>query len=65
MSKKMSELQDLDKQDLVNKYNSLKKELHELNFQRKMGRVEKPHNFKRLKKDIARILFLLNKKGQD
>lgn len=59
---KTQELRDLDKQDLLNKCNSLKKELYELNYQRKMGRVEKPHQFKRIKKDIARILTILNEK---
>lgn len=59
---KINELRDLDKQDLLNRRNALLKELYGLNYQRKMGRVEKPHHFKRIKKDIAKILTLLKEK---
>lgn len=62
---KTRELKELEKEELLNKYNSLKKELYELNYQRKMGRVEKPHLFKKVKRDIARILTILNIKKEN
>lgn len=52
---KKSELKNLSKEELLQKEHDLKKELFKLNYQRKMGRVEKPHLFKQMKRDIARI----------
>jgi len=57
---KKSELKNLSTQELSQKENDVKKELFKLNYQRKMGRVEKPHLFKQAKKDIARIKTFLH-----
>ena len=40
----------------------LKKELFELNHQRLSGRVEKPGRFKMIRKEIARILTVINER---
>lgn len=61
---KITELRNLDKTELHVKEKSLKSELFKLNYQRKFGRVEKPHQFKQLRKDIARIQTLLNETGR-
>jgi len=57
---KAKDLENLSKEELQNKLNDLNKQLMELQFKRKSG-VEKPHLFKVFKKDIARILTILNK----
>jgi len=56
---KISELKNLSNDELIAKEKSLKEELFKLNNQRYTGRVEKPHMFSSIKKDIARIETLL------
>jgi len=58
---KFEELHGLSKQELQAKLEDLNKQLMELQFKRRSG-VEKPHLFKVVKKDIARILTVLNEK---
>lgn len=58
---KFKELVDLTKDELIQKRETLKNELFKLNYQRKTGRVEKPHVFSLIKKDIARIETLLSR----
>lgn len=57
---KITELRNLSKEELVAKEKALKEELFKLNQQRYSGRVEKPHMFSLVKKDIARVNTLLN-----
>lgn len=52
---KFKELESLSKQELIEKEKNLKEQLYKLNYQRYSGRVEKPHSFTMLRKDIARI----------
>ena len=59
---KAKELRAFGPEDLAAKEKSLKKELSELKYQRKIGRVEKPSRFKSVKRDIARILTVLQEK---
>ncbi len=59
---KIKELKDLSVEDLAAKEKQIKKELFGLNNQRQLGRVEKPALFKKAKKDIARILTVLNER---
>ncbi|UCD15243.1 MAG: 50S ribosomal protein L29 [Candidatus Omnitrophota bacterium] len=58
---KAKDLRGLSKEELLEKSESLKKQLMELQFKRKVG-VEKPHMFKQIKKDIARIFTILGEK---
>lgn len=62
---KMQELRNLSKEELLQKERTLKEELYKLNQQRYGGRVEKPHMFLLIKKDIARIQTILNEKTTD
>ena len=62
---KTKELRGLSSDDLILKEKSLKKDLFDLKYQRKIGRVEKPSRFKLIKKDIARILTILNEREKD
>lgn len=61
---KPQELRALSLEELVQKQKTLKDELAKLNFQRYSGRVEKPHMFSQVKKDIARINTILNTKKE-
>ena len=59
---KTKELRNLSKEELLQKEKSIKEELFKLNMQRYSGRVDKPHMFSLLKRDIARIETILNEK---
>ena len=59
---KAKELLNLSAEELLQKEKSLKGELFKLNMQRYSGRVEKPHMFSLIKKDIARIENILNER---
>ena len=57
---KAKELRSLSQEELLQKEKSLLEELSAMNMQRFSGRVEKPHKFKLIRKDIARIRTILN-----
>ena len=59
---KVKELQGLSVDELIQKEKNLRKDLSTLNYQQKMGRVEKPSQFHLLRRDIARILTVINQK---
>ncbi len=59
------ELRALSEDELQQKERALKKELFELRYQRKIGRVEKPSRFKQIRRDVARILTILNERKRD
>ena len=52
---KFKDMSGLGLQELLEKEKALKEELYKLNYQRYGGRVEKPHKFSLIKKDVARI----------
>ena len=62
---KAKEFKSQSSDDLLLKEKSLKKELFDLKYQRKIGRVERPSLFKSIKRDIARILTILNEREKD
>jgi large subunit ribosomal protein L29 len=62
---KIKELKSLSNEELVQKEKQLKEQIFELNFQRQMGRVEKPAMFHSLKKTIAQVLTILNERERD
>lgn len=59
---RLQELRGKSKEELAQKEKSLKEELFKVNMQRYSGRVDKPHLFGLIKKDIARIQTLLREK---
>lgn len=61
---KLQELRGLSKEELLQKEKNLKEELYKLNLQRYSGRVDKPHMFSLVKRDIARIETILSAKGK-
>ncbi|MDD5568330.1 MAG: 50S ribosomal protein L29 [Candidatus Omnitrophica bacterium] len=61
---KAKDLINLSKAELLEKEKALKDELFKLNSQRYTGRVEKPHLFSSVKKDIAVVETILNSKKE-
>lgn len=61
---KTKELRNLAQEELLQKEKALKEELFRLNQQRYGSRVDKPHMFSQVKKDIARIKTILNEKRE-
>ncbi|MFA5311401.1 MAG: 50S ribosomal protein L29 [Candidatus Omnitrophota bacterium] len=61
---KAKNLANLSRAELLEKEKSLKEELFKLNLARYSGRVEKPHMFSLVKRDIARVQTLLNLKKE-
>ncbi len=59
---KAVKFRDLGKEELIEKEKGIKKDLFDLTYQRKIGQVEKPHQFKAFKKDIARIMTILRER---
>lgn len=59
---KIAELRALSQEELIQKEKTLKEELSKLNQQRYSGRVEKPHQFGLIGRDIARIQTILKEK---
>jgi large subunit ribosomal protein L29 len=59
---KIKELSNLNEDELITKEKQLKKELFDMESHRQMGRVEKPASFRNIRRDIARILTILNER---
>jgi len=59
---KVEELRNLTKQELEEKAVALKKSLYEMRVQKATGRVEKPGKIREARREIARILTVLNEK---
>ena len=59
---KIKELRELTSDELLKKHQGFKKEIFNLNYQRKIGQVEKPSRFGLLRRDIARILTILKER---
>ena len=59
---KADKLRELSSEELIQKEKGFKKDLFDLNFQRKMGNVEKPGHFRILKRDIARVYTILRER---
>ena len=63
---KVTELREFSREELLEKVNNLKKELMQFRFQHKTGKLERQSSLKETKRDIARVLTVLNepKKGE-
>ena len=62
MATKLKSLRDLSDHELEQKEKTLKKDLYDLNYQRKVGSVEKPSRFKQIRKEIAQILTIIKER---
>lgn len=57
---KITELRNLSKEDLLVKLASFKEGLAKLRYAKNVGQVDKPHQFRALRRTMARIETLLN-----
>jgi large subunit ribosomal protein L29 len=56
---KPNELRNLNKEDLMQKLKALNEELLQLNYQKRIGSLNKPHRFSMIRRDAARIKTVL------
>ncbi|MFC1646473.1 50S ribosomal protein L29 [Candidatus Omnitrophota bacterium] len=56
---KTSELRNLNKDDLTQKLSASYEELSKLNYQKRIGSLNKPHQFRNIHRDIARIKTII------
>jgi len=59
---KLKDLQTLGDDELILKQKEFKKNLFELNYQKRIGQLEKPSQFKNLRRCIAQILTILKER---
>jgi len=57
---KVADIRELSREELLEKVNHLKKELMQFRFQHKTGKLERQSSLKESKRDIARLLTVLN-----
>ena len=62
--KKPSELRALTVDELKQEEKNLRKELFNLRFQKVTGEIENPLRIRRVRKDIARVLTVINEKSK-
>lgn len=62
MNKKAKELREKSDVELYELLVELNRELFTLRMQRSLGALEKPHRFKEVKRQIARIKTILNER---
>ena len=60
---KNKEVIKLSKDELVNKFNLLKKDLFNFRFRKINGQIEDTSKISQIKKDVAKLLTKLNKKN--
>ena len=60
---KNKEIKKLSIDELKNKVNSLKKDLFNFRFRKVNGQLEEPTKVSQIKKDVAKILTVLNQKN--
>lgn len=66
MAMKIKEIRSMPKEDIVNRLDELRKELIKLNAQIATGTTPKsPGNLKQIKKNVARILTVLEMKESE
>ena len=62
---KVKEIRALSSDELIQKEKLLKKDLFQLQYQRKIGRVERPAMFKKIRREIAQMQTILNERKND
>ena len=62
MKRNTEEINQLEISDIKQKIGGLEKELYGLRYRAQTSRVEKPHRFKELRKEIARYKTIIKNK---
>ena len=60
---KANELRDMTSEDLAKKLKELKEELFNLRFQHAINQLDNPHKIEDVKRDIARVMTIMNEKN--
>lgn len=60
---KASEIRELTAQELSDKLKELKTELFNLRFQHAINQLDNPHRIVEVKRDIARVMTILQQKN--
>ena len=60
---KVTEIREMTAEQLSAKLTELKKELFNLRFQHAVNQLENPHKITEVKRDIARVMTVLNEKN--
>ena len=60
---KASEIREMNAEQLNDKLKELKNELFNLRFQNAINQLDNPHRIGEVKKDIARVMTVLNEKN--
>ncbi len=60
---KATEIRELSTEQLENKLKELKDELFNLRFQLAINQLDNPHRITAVKRDIARVMTVLNEKN--
>ena len=60
---KNKEVNKLSKDELINKINSLKKDLFNFRFRKINGQIEDTSKVSQIRRDVAKLLTKLNKKN--
>lgn len=61
---KVSELRELNPDELLQRANTLKRELFDLRMEKEGGKTAKPHRLSQARRDLARVLTLLGQKRE-
>ena len=59
---KSKEINKLSNDELLNKFDKLKRDLFNMRFKKTNGQIEDSSLFSQVKKDVAKVLTKLNKK---
>ena len=60
---KATELREMTSEDLGKKLKELKEELFNLRFQHAINQLDNPHKIEDVKRDIARVMTIMNEKN--
>ncbi len=60
---KVNELRDMTSEALDKKLKELKEELFNLRFQHAINQLDNPHKIEDVKRDIARVMTIINEKN--
>ena len=62
---KVEEFRNLSQEELLEKAEQFKKSLMQLRFQAKTGKLERQSSIKEMRRDVARILTIVNEKKHE
>lgn len=60
---KATELREMTSEDLAKKLKELKEELFNLRFQHAINQLDNPHKIEDVRRDIARVMTIINEKN--